>query len=209
MAVQQFELRLDSQIVFAQFFLRNRIKPKILEYITKTTGIKEGRIDIESTFQGLDWEIKITREYDLSIRGELPVLHSEKIIGGEVTFQIIFIPEKFAPESGRIKIGWDHGAITLDGGYIKSLLEKFICPKCDGIRGTTCECEPKLETINLGEAIRSLEAIKQDALSVLVSMKLGKQKSEEIVNHVATKFPGLLTFDKFIKECFKIYQTYH
>lgn len=204
---QQFEMLLSSQIVFAQYFLKEEIKPKLLEHIIKTVGLKEDRIDIEPTFQGLDWEVKITRSYNLSIRGELPVIHSEKIIGGEVTFQVIFMPEKFAPESGRIKIGWDQGAITFDGGYIKSLLEKFICPKCDGIRGTTCGCTPHIETVNLGEAQRSFEAIKQDAMSVLVSMKLGKQKAEEIVNHVATKFPGLQTFDKFIKECFKIYQT--
>ncbi|KKL25943.1 hypothetical protein LCGC14_2400230 [marine sediment metagenome] len=70
-------------------------------------------------------DINIQKNHDEQYSLLINHIISLRKIPSLCNIKIIFIPEKFAPESGRIKIGWDHGAITLDGGYIKSLLEKI------------------------------------------------------------------------------------
>lgn len=203
----QQELDLETRILYAKHFVDSLIKPKILENISTTLNIKTGRIDLKPTFQGLDWELIVEKRFTLCVTGDYSVPHSDKIVGGDVTFQIIFLPEKFAPESGRIKISWADSVVSFDKDYVKTVLEKFICPTCSKIRGANCECVPNVQEIDLGAATRSLEAIKKDALSALTSMQISKKEAQEIVDYVTKNFPGLFTFDAFIKECFKAYQT--
>lgn len=193
----------DSQILLAKHFIEQSIKPTILEQLEKDLKLKKNRIDIEPTFFGLDWELTIRKNFILDNSGEREEPFTEQIIAGDITFQVIFIPENYAPETGRIKIKWEDGIVVYDIDFIKTVMEKFTCPICSFIKGYSCKCVPRIKEIKIGEAKRTLKDICDDAVSALIHLQITKAKARDIVEKVKATHPHIMTFDKFIQECFK------
>lgn len=190
----------SSQKLRALGLVEGTLKPALYEAMTNAAPNLDSRFDLKLVENNLTWNLIISRKFITDTAGERPVPFSDKIIGGECVFAVVFKPESYAPELATIACQWQDSALTWDPAQWHHIINKYVCNKCQKIKGHSCECvKSAIDTINIGSIERGLEEKLDDVAAGLKSLKFAERKTSLVIDEIKKQATGIESFEQLFR----------
>jgi len=188
-------------------YVENFVVPPLKRALADALDEKQlaNRFNLVPCLNSLDWKIDIRRMVIWDVTGERAQRDTDEIVGGNITFQVAFVPEMFEPLDARLKIEWGEKALKFDIEWWKSIWDKYFCYKCYRIRGASCNCQANMTIVEIGRAEDMQQIFANDTVSAMVHFKIPRNQCEKIVKAIIEK-GGCKNFDEFFKKAMDFYR---